>query len=414
MLLDFATVAELDVSGTLDRLSNAPPLTIVVPVFNGGSAVGECLDALRRNATGTHRILLIDDASTDPAIVALLNETAAHAPFELIRHRRNLGYTATVNEAIATVAPDDVLLLNSDATIPPLAWQRMRAALYSHPSGGTASAVSDWAGTLSMPVPHQGNVWHPKRPWDDIGRLLMRGMPVWTQESPTGHGFCFLISRALIDEIGAFDQAAFPLGYGEEVDFSQRALRAGFVNLVVPSVIARHRRSQSFGTDARTELIAASRPVLAARYPALLEDVANWETSVGDLFIRATARRVQHTRAGAVAERVLLVMPADAAPPPTLRIGDLAFSVRDGDEPVEPASTTPVSARAGVADLAGALLANAVERVRIARTLRGAAPVEQLQRASRLLGVPVDWTGSAAPVPRKGTGPGMPLRPSAT
>jgi GT2 family glycosyltransferase len=295
MVVEFAALDRdaLDFGSLHTRLRKGPPVAVVVPVHNGGEAVRKSIDALLTHTEPSARILIIDDASTDKEIIAHLDSVAAAGCAELIRHNTNVGYTRTVNEGIALTAPADVVLLNSDATVGPLWLQRLVWVAGSSDRIGTVSAVSDHAGTMSIPEPHVFNSWLVRREWDEVARHLGRDMPIWALEVPAAHGFCLFIRRQLLLDIGSFDVDAFPYGYGEEVDFSQRAIAAGWSNVMAPHVIVRHWRSQSFGVDRRSELVAQSKPVLRQRYPRLEDDVADWATSVGDLRMRRVARRLQ-------------------------------------------------------------------------------------------------------------------------
>lgn len=293
----FTTVDQLDAQALMARLRTAPATVVIIPVHNGGAAVAGCLDAVLERTRGPGvELLVIDDASTDPAIVELLDEHQARGSITLLRFDENRGFTRTVNEGMRWADGRDVILLNSDTEVGPGWWRRLRWVAYSHDRAGTASAVSDHAGTMSIPVPHQHNSWHPRRPWADVAELVAAHMPVWSQEVPAAHGFCMYIRREALDRVGEFDADAFPIGYGEEVDFSQRLLAAGWVNLVAPHVMVRHLRAQSFGADARRALVENSRAVLRQRYPRLADQVTDWETSVGDRYLRRVARRLQ--RAG--------------------------------------------------------------------------------------------------------------------
>ena len=96
-------------------------------------------------------------------------------------------------------------------------------------------------------------------------------------EVPTGNGFCLYITRDAIDEIGLFDEASFPRGYGEENDFCMRALKAGYKNLIEDSTFVFHHRSASFG-DEKTLLSAAGSDALRSLHPeykALVQRLAD-------------------------------------------------------------------------------------------------------------------------------------------
>jgi glycosyltransferase involved in cell wall biosynthesis len=48
----------------------ATPIDIVVPVYNAAADLARCVDSVLEHSTGDWRLLLIDDASPDPAIRA--------------------------------------------------------------------------------------------------------------------------------------------------------------------------------------------------------------------------------------------------------------------------------------------------------------------------------------------------------
>lgn len=80
------------------------------------------------------------------------------------------------------------------------------------------------------------------------------------------NGFCLMFKRDLVSAIGNFDQEHFPEGYGEEVDFSIRAAKAGFEGRVVPAVYVYHKKTASFKNERKEQLKKASRATLIERY----------------------------------------------------------------------------------------------------------------------------------------------------
>src|SRR5690606_14677920 len=81
----------------LNRLSSAPPVTVIVPVFNAAEQLAECLASLAAYTHANHRILLIDDASTDPRVAELFARYGQLPGFECHQNAENLGFTRTVN-----------------------------------------------------------------------------------------------------------------------------------------------------------------------------------------------------------------------------------------------------------------------------------------------------------------------------
>ena len=76
-------------------------------------------------------------------------------------------------------------------------------------------------------------------------------------EFPVLNGFCTMISRQVFQQVGLYDEDAFPMGYGEETDLCLRARRAGFRLTLADDCFVYHHKSVSFGAAARARLSRA-------------------------------------------------------------------------------------------------------------------------------------------------------------
>ncbi|PJA41480.1 MAG: CDP-glycerol--glycerophosphate glycerophosphotransferase, partial [Lysobacterales bacterium CG_4_9_14_3_um_filter_62_6] len=65
-----------------------PRAAVIVPIYNAAAVLRDCLESLRRTLTADDQLILIDDASSDPEIGALLATFADQAPCPL-RLERN-------------------------------------------------------------------------------------------------------------------------------------------------------------------------------------------------------------------------------------------------------------------------------------------------------------------------------------
>ena len=241
-------------------------IVIIVPVYNAASDVQACLDSLVAHTSRPASILIIDDASTDPAIPPLLDRFSVMAGITVLRNERNLGFTLTVNKGINLAGRADVVLLNSDAIVTPRWLENLHLAAYSHHRIATVTPLSDNAGAFSVPEYGEANALPQWADQDVYARMITQASAMILPSVPTGNGFCMYIRRSCIDEVGTFDEAAFPRGYGEENDFCMRAVHRGWRNIVDDRTIVYHRRSASFGED-KSELIKRAASILNERYP---------------------------------------------------------------------------------------------------------------------------------------------------
>jgi len=268
-----AAVSELLV---LQEALRAHLTTIVVPIYNAREEVRACVDSILACTTRPYRLLLIDDCSPDEGIWPMLQEYAlAHPQVTAMRNAENRGYTQTINIG-CSLAPGDVVLLNSDTRVTPGWLDRLADAARSREDVATVTPLSNAAGAWSVP---ERNVEKPLPDGITLERmaeLVETLSPRLRPEIPTGNGFCMYITRRALERVGLFDAVNFPRGYGEENDFSMRARAKGLVHICEDSTLVYHKGTASFKEE-KQELVLHARRTLGALYPHYKPLIVAWE-----------------------------------------------------------------------------------------------------------------------------------------
>lgn len=250
-----------------ESLQQAVAITVVVPVFNAPEAVDRCLTALTHHLPQGVRLLIIDDASTDPAMAGVLAGAACQWPqVEILRHSENQGYTATVNEGIRLAGTDDVVLLNSDTQVGPGWLTRLYDSAYRASDIASVTALSNNAGAFTAAAEQVESFCGASSDFELLARAVAQTGSTTQISIPTGSGFCLYLKRSALNEVGLFDEQAFPRGYGEENDWCQRAEAQGWRHVIDGSVFVYHTRSASFGAE-KQALLANAEQVIHSRYP---------------------------------------------------------------------------------------------------------------------------------------------------
>ena len=300
-----------------------PRVAVVIPIHNAAEALRDCLASVIARSAAPARIILVDDASTDPGVAALLDPLRGRDGIEILRNEANRGFTASCNRGIAAAGKDDVILLNSDTEVPERWIENLVAAAYSSPETASATPFSDRAGAFSTP-PVPGGMGTSA-----ISRLCAQSSLATPPEVPTGHGFCLYLRRDALDRVGLLDEEAFPRGYGEENEWSVRALRAGMRHVVDDRTFVRHREGASFGAD-RAALMQQGRDVVDARFP---EYPALVHAFLADPQMAAARWRMAGAFAGrAPRPRILFVLGLVAGGTPLTNL-DLMRALADRYEP---------------------------------------------------------------------------------
>jgi GT2 family glycosyltransferase/glycosyltransferase involved in cell wall biosynthesis len=255
-------------------------VSIIVPVHDALGPLRSCLAAIARNTTVPARLLLIDDASTDPEVAQALERFARLPNVTRLINSQNGGFSATVNRGLRAAGSEDVVVLNSDTEVTPGWLGRLVTTAYSDPRIGSVTPVSGNAGAFSVPLIGERNPLPAHLDGDAMGRLIAQRSLMLRPSTPTANGFCMYLRRAMLDDVGLLDADAFPEGYGEENDLCMRALEAGWRHVVDDRVYVHHVREASFGPR-RQALLAAGRRTVDARHSRYTELVR--EFVAGDM-----------------------------------------------------------------------------------------------------------------------------------
>ncbi len=234
------------------RTEACPDVDIVIPIYNSPDLTKQAIEAALPELDAAHRLILVDDASPDPAVGSMLEEYTGRPWVTVHRCAQNGGFVGTCNLAVQELArPDaDVILMNADTRPMPGFVRRLAATAGSNPTIGTVTAVSN-RGWLAS-VPDLG----------DAKELAALEHPLVL--SPTACGFLFYIKREVLRKYGLFDPVFSP-GYCEEVDLSLR-ISGEYANVIDPGCWTWHAVSASFG-DAKFKLSADHNAVIDQRYP---------------------------------------------------------------------------------------------------------------------------------------------------
>ncbi|MDO8364848.1 MAG: glycosyltransferase [Actinomycetota bacterium] len=279
-------------------LADAIGAIVMVPVYNSPDDVALCLQALLRHTDPAYTLLFVDDGSPDATAVDSVRAVGDDTPHRVVLYARpvNLGFVGTCNEAFDICAGHDVVLLNSDVVVAAEWLPRLLAAAASSNTIATVSTLTNHGTIVSLPARNEPGPLPEGLCVDEAARrvaaMAKRTYPVL----PTGVGHCLLVTRAALDAVGGFDTIFAP-GYGEEVDFCQRAACRGFINVLADDVFVYHKGASSFGVSpAKLQMQADHERIVNQRYPNYAQSVV-WA---------ATSNRSALAAALAVARRALV------------------------------------------------------------------------------------------------------------
>ena len=242
------------------------PVAVVVPAYRGEAVTMACLASVLAARPRGVRVIVVEDASPEPGLVAALQGLARRRRIELVRLGENAGFPGSANAGMRAAAGCDVVLLNSDTLVAPGWIEELRAAAYSGDDVGTVTPLTNDGTIVSYPDAGSGNaVPGPAEVvvLDGVARAANAGVVV---DVPVGVGFCLYVRGDCLAAVGLFREDVFAQGYGEENDFCLRARHAGWRNVAAAGVFVGHLGGASFG-GGRAHLMRRNGAVLERLHP---------------------------------------------------------------------------------------------------------------------------------------------------
>jgi GT2 family glycosyltransferase len=246
-----------------------PPLAVAVPVHNHPELLPPLVASLLEHTPPDVLLLFVDDASSDSRVRSALLRLAAAFPgrVQVECLADNLGYAGACNHALRAAGRRDVILLNSDTVVGPRWTDSLRLAAYAGDRIGSATAVSDNSGLVSVPN-RKKNEMPPGLSVASVACGWLHA-PETAFDLHAGHGFCLYLRRDMLDDVGDFDAAVFGKGYGEEADLCLRAWERGWKHRITTRAFVWHLNAASFGNLYKLFKIRLSRHALVLRHPDL-------------------------------------------------------------------------------------------------------------------------------------------------
>jgi GT2 family glycosyltransferase len=246
-------------------------IDIIICVHNALEDIKTCLDSIKKFTTEPFSLIIIDDGSDHPTKVFLENSKTNFDNFKLIRNDLAQGYTGAANIGIKESKAPFLILLNSDTIVGPEWIDRLYRAITFDKKTGIVGPLSNTASWQSIPDLENNGDWAtnplpPSISVEKMSKLISNYSRCTYPEVPLLNGFCLMIKKEVLDEIGYLDEENFGQGYGEEDDFNIRAGKAGWKKVIADDVYVYHAQSKSYSHEMRYKLSTQNSEKLAKKH----------------------------------------------------------------------------------------------------------------------------------------------------
>lgn len=224
--------------------SNAPFVSIVIPVHGNWELTYRCLASIASNTINELvEVIVVDDAS-EPETSLRLQDVSG---IRLVRHDEVGGFVGAANHGASLAAAQYVLFLNNDAEVQP-GW--LEPLLDAIESGEDVGAVGSKLVYPDGPLQEAGSIiWKDGTGWN-YGRGDNPNAPQYNFRRTVDYcsGACLLVRRDLFERLGGFDERYAP-AYYEDADLCFALRGLGFRVLYEPDSVVAHIQGASYGAD---------------------------------------------------------------------------------------------------------------------------------------------------------------------
>jgi GT2 family glycosyltransferase len=231
-----------------------PLVSVIVPTRDRPELLRVCADAVLQQTHYPHlELLIVDNGTTDPAAVALLDTLARDCRVTVIRHDGPFNWSVLNNAGAARAAGDVILFLNNDVAVLQPDWLSELVAQVLQPEVGAVGAKLLYPdGSIQHAGLTTDALGFPRHlfrhaPGDDAGPSELMGLArdVWAVT-----GACMATRREVFFAVGGLNEA-LPVTCND-VDFCLRLTANGYRLIWTPWAVLEHRELASRPPDHST------------------------------------------------------------------------------------------------------------------------------------------------------------------
>jgi GT2 family glycosyltransferase len=232
---------------------------IVILTYNGINLLKDCLKSVIQQTVLPKNIIIVDDGSNDGTSNYILEN---YPSIKLINIRNNQGIPKGFNKALKICESDYVAWINNDTILKSNWLEEMYSFINKHPSAASCDS-------LIMYNDKRDIVWAMGGEYTIMGSCRFRNQRknindfknLENKEIQVTVGCAAIYRRSVFDDIGVLDESFF-LGF-EDVDWSLRAILAGYKNYNVVSAVVYHKVSQTVKIGSEQYVRCGQRNVTA-------------------------------------------------------------------------------------------------------------------------------------------------------
>jgi GT2 family glycosyltransferase len=221
--------------------SSGVRLSIIVPAYNSGRDLQECVSALQAAACSNSEIIVVDDGSTERLGVPDGNSVS------ILRLSKNSGPSSARNLGARHARGDILFFVDSDVVVAPDAVARMLQVFDQDPAVAAVFGSYDKHPRAKGLVSQYRNLLHHY--------VHQTG----SREASTFWGGCGAVRRSVFEAVGGFDEKRYTR-FMEDIELGYRLRAAGHRIVLDKTIQGTHLKRWTLRSVIRTDILGRAVP----------------------------------------------------------------------------------------------------------------------------------------------------------
>ncbi|MGN4669798.1 glycosyltransferase [Bacillus cereus group sp. MYBK234-1] len=215
--------------------------SIIILTHNQLQYTKECIYSIRKyTVQENYELIVVDNASIDGTVEWLQMQP----DIKLVKNEKNEGFPRGCNQGIREAQGENILLLNNDVVVTERWLTNLLKCLYAKENTAAVGPVTNNASYYSA-IP---TFYKDIQEMHEFARNYNQSDGAKWEERMKLIGFCILIKKIILDEIGLLDEQFTPGNY-EDDDLSLRMFEKGYKLYLCRDTFIHHYGSVSWKTD---------------------------------------------------------------------------------------------------------------------------------------------------------------------
>ncbi len=215
--------------------------SIIILTHNQLKYTKECIESIRKYTDQQeYELIVVDNASNDGTVQWLQQQQ----DILMIENAENMGFPKGCNQGIRKAKGENILLLNNDVVVTKNWLKNLLTCLYAEKNTAAVGPVTNSASYYSaIPISYT-NIQEMQ---EFASEFNQSNSEKW-EERMKLIGFCMLIKKTVLDEIGLLDERFTPGNY-EDDDISLRIYQKSYKLFLCRDTFIHHYGSASWKED---------------------------------------------------------------------------------------------------------------------------------------------------------------------